>query len=51
MGVLAFIPNGVHNSPYKKLFDPILWTEICEDFIKDARALFGFSVESPLSVW
>jgi hypothetical protein len=51
MGVLAFIPYGVHNSPYKKLFDPILWTEICEVFVKDACALLGFSVESPLSVW
>ncbi|KAI9555202.1 hypothetical protein GHT06_017717 [Daphnia sinensis] len=50
MGVLAFIPYGVHNSPYKKLFDPILWTEICEVFVKDACALLGFSVESPLSV-
>ena len=51
MGVLAFLPYGVHTSPYKKLFDPLLWTEICEVFMKDACALLGFSVESPLSVW
>lgn len=51
MGILAYLPYGVHNSPYKKLFDPILWTEICEVFMKDACALLGFSVESPLSVW
>lgn len=51
MGVLAYLPYGVHNSPYKRLFDPILWTEICEVFVKDACALLGFSVESPLSVW
>ena len=51
MGVLAYLPYGVHNSPYKRLFDPILWTEICEVFVKDACSLLGFSVESPLSVW
>jgi len=51
MGVLAFLPYGVENSPYKKLFDPLLWTEICDVFMKDACALLGFSVESPLSVW
>ena len=51
MGVLAYLPYGVHTSPYKKLFDPLLWTEICEVFMKDACALLGFSVESPLSVW
>lgn len=50
MGVLAYLPYGVHTSPYKKLFDPLLWTEICEVFMKDACALLGFSVESPLSV-
>ena len=51
MGVLAYIPCGVENSPYKKLLDPLLWTEICDVFMKDACALLGFSVESPLSVW
>lgn len=50
MGVLAYLPYGVLNSPYKKLFDPLLWTEICEVFMKDACSLLGFSVESPLSV-
>jgi len=50
MGVLAYLPYGVLNSPYKKLFDPLLWTEICDVFMKDACALLGFSVESPLSV-
>lgn len=51
MGVFAYLRTGVQNSPYKKLFDPLLWTEICEVFMKDACALLGFSVESPLSVW
>ena len=51
MGVLAFPLNGVFTSPYKKLFDPSLWTEISDIFMKDAYSLLGFSVESPLSVW
>lgn len=37
-------------SPYGHLLDDALWHDICHLFVKDACALLGLSVESPLSV-
>lgn len=37
-------------SPYGHLLDDSLWHDICDLFVKDACALLGLSVESPLSV-
>lgn len=37
-------------SPYAGFLDPSLWREISDLFVKDACALMGLSVESPLSV-
>uniref|UniRef100_A0A8C8SP41 Required for meiotic nuclear division 5 homolog B n=1 Tax=Pelusios castaneus TaxID=367368 RepID=A0A8C8SP41_9SAUR len=50
MGSLAYLPLGIANSPYCQLLDARHWTEICETFTRDACALLGLSVESPLSV-
>jgi len=38
------------SSPYGHLLDDSLWHEICDLFVKDACALLGLGVESPLSV-
>ncbi|XP_030429883.1 E3 ubiquitin-protein transferase RMND5B isoform X3 [Gopherus evgoodei] len=50
MGSLVYLPLGIENSPYCHLLDAQHWTEICETFTRDACALLGLSVESPLSV-
>ncbi|XP_013415878.1 protein RMD5 homolog A [Lingula anatina] len=50
MGSLLFIRQGIQNSPYAFLLDPVQWDEICDVFTRDACALLGLSVESPLSV-
>lgn len=50
MGSLLYMKQGIHNSPYAFLLDPIYWDEICDVFTRDACALMGMSVESPLSV-
>ncbi|KAL4231136.1 E3 ubiquitin-protein transferase rmnd5a [Mactra antiquata] len=50
MGSLLYIRQGIENSPYAFLLDPINWEEICDVFTRDACALMGMSVESPLSV-
>jgi len=50
MGSLLFMRQGIQNSPYAYLLDPISWAEICDVFTRDACALLGLSVESPLSV-
>ncbi|WAR21795.1 RMD5A-like protein [Mya arenaria] len=50
MGSLLYMPQGLQNSPYAFLLDPIYWDEICDVFTRDACALMGMSVESPLSV-
>lgn len=51
MGSLLYLKQGVQNSPYSYLLDPIHWAEICDIFTRDACALLGLSVESPLAVW
>lgn len=50
MGSLLYLKTGIHNSPYKYLLDTINWNEICDIFTRDACALLGLSVESPLAV-
>ncbi|KAF4518343.1 hypothetical protein B566_EDAN007070 [Ephemera danica] len=50
MGSLLFLPQGLPSSPYSHLLDPHLWVEIHEVFMRDACALLGLSVDSPLSV-
>lgn len=49
MGMLLFVPNGISSSPYKCLLDSELWVEIYEIFTKDACALLGITVNSPLT--
>lgn len=50
MGSLLYLKQGVDNSPYSYLLDPIHWAEICDVFTRDACTLLGLSVESPLTV-
>ena len=51
MGSLLYLREGVENSPYAHLLDPINWQEIMDVFSKDACRLMGLSIQSPLSVW
>ncbi|KAK7500770.1 hypothetical protein BaRGS_00008014 [Batillaria attramentaria] len=50
MGSLLYLRQGIENSPYASLLEPIYWQEICDVFTKDACRLMGLSVHSPLSV-
>ncbi|XP_064630034.1 E3 ubiquitin-protein ligase RMND5A-like isoform X2 [Lineus longissimus] len=50
MGSLLYLKQGIHNSPYSHLLDPIHWADICDIFTRDACSLLGLSVESPLAV-
>ncbi|XP_013778002.1 protein RMD5 homolog A-like [Limulus polyphemus] len=50
MGSLLYLRQGVQNSPYSYLLDPVHWSDICEIFTKDACTMLGLSVESPLTV-
>ena len=50
MGCLAFCHRGLQNSPYKDLMAPWLWTDVAENFTKDACMLMGLGLESPLSI-
>ncbi|MGH0141101.1 UNVERIFIED_CONTAM: hypothetical protein FKN15_072544 [Acipenser sinensis] len=50
MGSLVYLRHGIENSPYRNLLETNQWTEICSIFTRDACALLGLSVESPLSV-
>ena len=45
--ILLFISE---ESPYAHLLDNRLWQEAAELFVRDACALMGLSVESPLAV-
>ena len=48
--ISQIISFRLENSPYSHLLDDALWHEISEMFVKDACALMGLSIESPLSV-
>ncbi|GFY73126.1 e3 ubiquitin-protein ligase RMND5A [Trichonephila inaurata madagascariensis] len=50
MGCLLYLKSGVESSPYGYLLDPVYWEEICDIFTRDACALLGLSVDSPLAV-
>ncbi|XP_041049723.1 E3 ubiquitin-protein transferase RMND5B isoform X2 [Cetorhinus maximus] len=50
MGSLVYLRHGIANSPYLHLLDSNQWADICDIFTRDACALLGLSVESPLSV-
>ncbi|KAA8589099.1 hypothetical protein FQN60_010444, partial [Etheostoma spectabile] len=50
MGSLVYLRHGIDNSPYRSLLETNQWAEICNIFTRDACALLGLSVESPLSV-
>lgn len=45
-----YLRHGIENSPYRSLLETNQWAEICNIFTRDACALLGLSVESPLSV-
>jgi len=50
MGSLLYVRHGLENSPYAHLLDPVGWTEIANVFLRDACALLGLGVDSPLSI-
>ncbi|KAG2455277.1 FGFR4 factor, partial [Polypterus senegalus] len=50
MGSLVYLRIGIENSPYRHLLENGNWSDICTIFTRDACALLGLSVESPLSV-
>ncbi|KAL7646243.1 UNVERIFIED_CONTAM: hypothetical protein RMT77_003152 [Armadillidium vulgare] len=50
LGCLLYVRSGLENSPYADLLSSCQWIEICEVFTRDACALLGLSVESPLAV-
>ncbi|XP_071946939.1 E3 ubiquitin-protein ligase RMND5A-like [Antedon mediterranea] len=50
MGSLLFVRQGLENSPYVHLLDPVSWLEIGDIFTRDACSLLGLSIDSPLSV-
>ncbi|XP_014666113.1 PREDICTED: protein RMD5 homolog A-like [Priapulus caudatus] len=50
MGSLLYVNSGVDNSPYAHLLQPIQWADICDVFTRDACALLGLSIESPLTL-
>jgi len=50
MGAVMYAGPGLADSPYGHLLDPSHWTEIADLFLRDACALLGLSVESPLAV-
>jgi len=50
MGAVMYAGPGLADSPYGHLLDPSHWTEIGDLFLRDACALLGLSVESPLAV-
>ncbi|KXJ18393.1 E3 ubiquitin-protein ligase RMND5A [Exaiptasia diaphana] len=50
MACLLYTKKGLDNSPYSYLLDPVHWIDICDLFARDACALLGLSLESPLQV-
>ncbi|GAU96273.1 hypothetical protein RvY_07741-2 [Ramazzottius varieornatus] len=50
MGCLLFLNYGIDRSPYRDLVNQDLWMDVGETFTKDACALMGLSMESPLTV-
>jgi len=50
MGALMYAGPKLEESPYAHLLEPRLWQEVADLFVRDACALMGLSVESPLAV-
>ncbi|XP_020610029.1 protein RMD5 homolog A-like [Orbicella faveolata] len=50
MACLLYSRTGIEKSPYASLLDPVHWLDICDIFARDACALLGLSLESPLQV-
>jgi len=50
MGAIMYAGPDLINSPYSYLLDPCHWAEIEDIFLRDACALMGLAVESPLGV-
>jgi len=50
MGAVMYAGSDLKTSPYSHLLDPCLWSEIEETFLRDACALMGLPIESPLAV-
>ena len=50
MACLLYSKVGIEHSPYASLLDPVHWLDICDVFAKEACALLGLSLESPLEV-
>lgn len=50
MGMFLYLPKGITTSPYSYLLDPEMWVDIYEVFRRDACALLGLCVDSPLAV-
>ena len=48
MTCFAFLKRGLENSPYSDLLDPINWIEVGDNIAKEACALLGLSMSSPL---
>jgi hypothetical protein len=50
MGAVMFAGPRLEKSPYAHLLDHTLWHDAKDHFVRDACALMGLSVESPLTV-
>ncbi|XP_001635200.2 E3 ubiquitin-protein ligase RMND5A [Nematostella vectensis] len=50
MACLLYTKTGLEQSPYASLLDPVHWLDISDMFARDACALLGLSLESPLQV-
>jgi len=50
MGAVMYAGAGLAESPYAHLLSPTHWAEIEDCFLRDACALLGLAVESPLAV-
>lgn len=50
MGAVMYAGSDLNNSPYAQFLDPGHWSEIEDMFVRDACALMGLAIESPLGV-
>jgi len=50
MGAVMYSGHQLEQSPYGQLLSPAQWQETADLFLRDACALLGLSVESPLTV-
>lgn len=48
MGSFLYMKHGIEYSPYSYLLDEQNWTDIADVFMKDACAVMGMSLDSPL---